>query len=116
MFDTEITYLPFAPELQYRRPETRKMLPFPVGAKHRQRMGSFLTTEHTTHTLGTHGNHEFKECRRESGLDRKGLESPQDCQENFDTALRVQEAAGSNPVTRTKKHRRRYVGGVFCFA
>ena len=26
-----------------------------------------------------------------------------------------QEAAGSSPVTRTKKHRRRFVGGVFCF-
>ena len=64
--------------------------------------GAFLTTEHTTHTLGTHGNHAFKECSRESGLERKGLESCQDCQENFDTALRVQEAAGSNPVTRTK--------------
>lgn len=67
--------------------------------------GAFLTTEHTTHTLGTHGNHAFKECRRESGLERKGLESCQDCQEIFDIALRVQEAAGSNPVTRTKKHR-----------
>ena len=64
--------------------------------------GAFLTTEHTTHTLGTHGNHAFKECPRASGLERKGLESLQDCQENFDITLRVQEAAGSNPVTRTK--------------
>ena len=64
--------------------------------------GAFLTTEHTTHTLGTHGNHAFKECPRESGWERKGLKSCQDCQENFDTTLRVQEAAGSNPVTRTK--------------
>lgn len=77
--------------------------------------GAFLTTEHTTHPLGTHGKHAFKECPRESGWERKGLESLQDCQENFDMTLRVQEAAGSNPVTRTKKHRRRYVGGVFCF-
>ena len=64
--------------------------------------GAFLTTEHTTHTLGTHGNHTFKECPRESGWEQKGLESCQDCQEDFYIALRVQEAAGSNPVTRTK--------------
>ena len=105
MFDTEITCLPLATELQYTLPETQKTLPFPVGAKRWQRLGAFLTTEHTTHTLGTHGNLAFKECPRESGLERKRLESLQDCQENFDMDLRVQEAAGSNPVTRTKKHR-----------
>ena len=103
MYDAEITCPPSATELQYRQPETQKTLPFPVGAKHRQGGGAFLTTEHTTHTLGTHGNHAFKECLRESGLERKGLESLQDCQKNFYITLRVQEAAGSNPVTRTKR-------------
>ena len=49
MYDAEITCPPSATELQYRQPETQKTLPFPVGAKRRQRLGS-VSDHRTYHT------------------------------------------------------------------
>ena len=93
-----------------------KTLPFPVGAKRRQRLGS--VSDHRTYHTHPRNTRKSRVQRvpKRKWMGAERVRKSSRLLGKFDMTLRVQEAAGSNPVTRTKKRRRRYVGGVFCFA
>jgi len=62
---------------------------------------SFLTTFSATERRGVYGGSTFKECRKTSGMERKQRKINGDYAKNLSSPLWEQDAAGSNPVTRT---------------
>ena len=64
---------------------------------------AFLTTEPTTYSPGAHGKPAFKECYRVRESERKRPKISKKHQKKCFSSLRVQEAVGSNPATRTMR-------------
>ena len=62
---------------------------------------AFLTTEPTTYSPGAHGKSAFKECYRVRESEWKRPKTSKNRYKKCFSSLRVQEAVGSNPATRT---------------
>ena len=93
----ETTCITLCPELQCRHFEHRKRFPsFFVGKR-------FLTTWITTDARGTGGNGGSKEGTRVTEYERKWWKIIGNVRKKFSVPVWDHEAAGSKPVTRTRK-------------
>ena len=65
--------------------------------------GAFLTTEPTTHRPGQHVSRLVKVTKRWCEAERKQPKTTGNARKKFRVLVRVHEAVGSNPATRTKQ-------------
>ena len=72
----------------------------PISGKRR---GAFLTTGRTTDGGVAHGDQSSKEWWKERETEQKSPKTIRNNTKKFKIGLRVQEAVGSNPATRTIK-------------
>lgn len=63
--------------------------------------GAFLTTDHTTHRPGPHGNSMVKEAQRWSGAEPKQLKMAGNARKKFQGLVRIRKVEGSIPFGST---------------